>query len=54
MARPRNTPPAEGALTVLIDDAIHDGKGGFLKAGDPVTPADDDARESLIAKGLAR
>ena len=41
-------------LTVLKEGAISSGEwGGFLKVGDRFTPADDDARNTLIARGLA-
>lgn len=53
MARPRKAPDGQG-LTVLVDEVISDGKGGWLKAGDTVQPVDDEAKESLVAKGLAK
>lgn len=43
----------DGALTVKVANAIHDGKGGFLPVGGVFMPADEPARASLIAKGLA-
>lgn len=47
-------PPCEdGALTVKVANAIHDGKGGFMPVGSKTIPTDDEARASLIAKGLA-
>lgn len=42
-----------GALTVKVADAIHDGEGGFLAVGAKTVPVDEEARASLIAKGLA-
>jgi hypothetical protein len=41
-------------MTVLVANAIHDGKGGFLEVGALTTPVDDVARASLIAKGFAK
>jgi hypothetical protein len=43
----------DGALTVKVANAIHDGKGGFMPVGSKTIPTDDEARASLIAKGLA-
>ena len=45
-------------LTVKVDDAIHtgevkDGEFVYFKKGDKITPVDEDAAESLRAKGLA-
>ena len=51
MARPKKTATLE--MTVKQADAISDGKGGYLKKGDKFTPVDDEAKESLKAKGLA-
>jgi hypothetical protein len=51
MARPRK---AEGGLTALKDNAISDGKGGFLVKGDKFDAVDADAAASLKAKGLAQ
>lgn len=50
MARPKKD---VGSLTVKVADAISDGEGGFLAVGSKFTPADDEAAESLKAKGLA-
>lgn len=43
----------QGGLTVKVAGAIHDGEGGFYPVGAKITPVDDVARASLIAKGLA-
>ena len=50
--RPRKV-PVEGAMTVKVANAIHDGKGGFYPVGAKIVPVDEVARASLIAKGLA-
>lgn len=56
MGRPRKAAPVEGsgAMTVLKADAVHNSDGGFLKPGDKFDPVDEEARESLIAKGFAQ
>ena len=43
----------DGTLTVKKADTIHDGEGGFLAVGDEFEPADEEAGESLKAKGYA-
>lgn len=56
MARPRKQPVPEtvpNTLTVLVEDAISDGFGGFLKVGDTFAPVDDEAKAQLIARRLA-
>lgn len=44
---------AEKRLKVLKPNAIFDGEGGFYPVGHMIAPVDDQARASLIAKGLA-
>jgi hypothetical protein len=44
---------ATGKLKVLKADTIHDGEGGFLPVGAAFDAVDDDAAESLKAKGHA-
>lgn len=39
-------------VTVKVGGRIGDGKGGYFEKGDKFTPVDDDAAESLKAKGL--
>lgn len=55
--RPRKVetvaPEKQGALTVKVANAIHDGDGGFYPVGHKFDAADDAAAKSLIAKGLA-
>lgn len=43
----------DGEMTVLVADAIADGKGGYLAKGAKFTPADKDAGEQLKARKLA-
>lgn len=55
MARPKKeTAETSGLLTVIKADTIADGKGGFLNPGTTFAPADDAAKEQLIARGLAK
>lgn len=54
MGRPRKAAPSEGSLTVRKEEAVHDGEGGFIRVGDKFDPVDEEARESLIAKGFAQ
>lgn len=56
MARPKKIQPdaAEGTLTVLKEDTISDGFGGFLKVGAKFDAADEDAATALIARGFAK
>lgn len=51
-SRPRKA-KQDGALTVKVADAIHDGEGGFYPVGHKFNPVDDEAGEGLKAKGLA-
>lgn len=44
-------PAKKAAVKVAKDNAVHDGKGGYMKRGD-VLPASADI-EGLKAKGLA-
>jgi hypothetical protein len=46
-------PQGKGRLKVLKADTIHDGEGGFLPVGAAFDAVDDDAAESLKAKGHA-
>lgn len=48
---PARKNPAEGGAKVAADNAIHDGKGGYLKKGDVLPEGADVA--SLKAKGFA-
>lgn len=41
-----------GALTVLRDNEVSDGCGGFFAKGDKIDAADAEAAASLKAKGL--
>ena len=46
-------PQAIGTLTVKVPNVIFDGQGGFLPVGAKFKPADDYAREVLVARGFA-
>lgn len=43
----------EHAVRVLVADAIHDGSGGFHPVGAVIVCPDEEAEQSLKAKGLA-